>query len=101
MNIPLSDGHYDPTRDCAPSPEGDCIIAAIDRFSAVLADASRADDERAEALGFLIHLVADVHQPLHATTNKDRGENDVAVTFSASRRTCTRCGTTVSWSTPA
>src|SRR5512136_577235 len=24
VNIPLSDGHYDPTRDCASSPEADC-----------------------------------------------------------------------------
>jgi len=73
VNIPLTADHYDPARDCALSPQGDCIIAAIDRFSAILADASRPDDERAEALKFLVHFVADLHQPLHATTNNDRG----------------------------
>ena len=34
---------------------------------------------RAEALRFLIHFVADVHQPLHAEDNDDRGGNDVRV----------------------
>jgi hypothetical protein len=81
VNIPLTADHYNPARDCAPSPQGDCIIAAIDRFSAVLADASRPADERAEALRFLAHFVADLHQPLHATTNNDRGGNDTKVTF--------------------
>jgi len=81
VNIPLTAGHYDPARDCAPSPEGDCIIAAIERFSTILADASRPADERAEALRFLVHFVADLHQPLHATTKDDRGGNDTQVTF--------------------
>src|SRR5512139_924436 len=80
VNIPLGDGHYNPARDCVPSPQGDCIIAAIDRFSAILADPSRPQDERAEALKFLVHLVADLHQPLHATNNNDRGGNDTKVT---------------------
>ena len=47
VNIPPGDGHYNPARDCAPSPQGDCIIAAIDRFSAPLAPAllPAAEDE--------------------------------------------------------
>ena len=80
VNIPLG-GKYDATRDCAPSPEGDCILAAIERFSAILADPSRPEDERADALRFLVHFVADRHQPLHATTKNDRGGNNTKVTF--------------------
>ena len=34
---------------------------------------------RAEALKFLIHFVGDLHQPLHAIDNHDRGGNDVRV----------------------
>src|SRR2546430_2461606 len=34
---------------------------------------------RAEALRFLIHFVGDVHQPLHAADNDDRGSNRVRV----------------------
>ena len=30
---------------------------------------------------FLVHFVADLHQPLHTTTNNDRGGNDTQVTF--------------------
>jgi hypothetical protein len=47
-------------------------------FESVLADkhASRAD--RAEALKFVVHFVADVHQPLHAI-GEARGGNDVHV----------------------
>ena len=47
VNIPLTADHYNPARDCAPSPQGDCIIAAIDRFCAPLAPAllPAAEDE--------------------------------------------------------
>ena len=34
---------------------------------------------RTEALKFIIHFVGDLHQPLHATDNHDRGGNDVRV----------------------
>src|SRR5262249_34008993 len=36
---------------------------------------------RANALRFIIHFVGDLHQPLHATTNSDRGANCVPVQF--------------------
>lgn len=32
-------------------------------------------------LKFLVHLVGDIHQPLHGTTNRDRGGNCLFVTF--------------------
>jgi hypothetical protein len=38
---------------------------------------------RAEALRFLIHFVGDVHQPLHAADNNDRGGS-----YAASVRAC-------------
>ncbi len=37
--------------------------------------------EKAESLQFLAHLLSDVHQPLHVGNGKDRGGNDVDVTF--------------------
>jgi hypothetical protein len=36
---------------------------------------------RADALRFVIHLVGDMHQPLHCTTNNDMGGNCVPVQF--------------------
>jgi hypothetical protein len=37
--------------------------------------------EPASDLEFLVHLVGDIHQPLHAATDKDRGGNCLFVTF--------------------
>jgi hypothetical protein len=69
----------------AASPEaycagGNCVIDAIVTQYRVLIGAS---DVRlkAEALRFVIHFIGDVHQPLHAITNGDRGGNCVAVQY--------------------
>lgn len=63
---------YVAARDC---PGGRCIVAGIERYTTILGDRRQADAKRAEALRFLIHLVADVHQPLHAGYRPDRGGN--------------------------
>jgi hypothetical protein len=81
VNIPLTATAYDAARDCQPSPQGDCILAAIDRFAAILADRAKPDAARAEALTFLVHLIADLHNPMHVTTNNDRGGNETKVAF--------------------
>ena len=73
VNFPRGDCAYAPARDC---PNGDCVIAAINRYFLVLSDRSRSDSERLEALKFLVHFVGDVHQPLHAGLSEDRGGND-------------------------
>lgn len=70
VNFQGGDCGYVPARDC---PDGNCVVAAISRNFLVLADRSRPDAEREVALKFLVHLVADVHQPLHATARDDRG----------------------------
>jgi hypothetical protein len=63
--------HYEASRDC---PDGQCVVAAIERQADILAH--RVDDEsRLRALKYLIHLVGDVHQPLHAGFGDDRGGN--------------------------
>jgi hypothetical protein len=67
------------TYDHAP-PEGDAL-QALDKFSATLKNpnASRADKQL--ALRFIVHLVGDLHQPLHAGKCCDKGGNDVKVTW--------------------
>jgi hypothetical protein len=67
---------YDPPRDC---PDGQCAVAALARYSAILADRSNAPAVRAEALAFVVHLVGDIHQPLHAGYRRDAGGNDFQV----------------------
>ncbi|KAF1698555.1 endonuclease [Pseudoxanthomonas jiangsuensis] len=72
VNIGESGCRYQATRDC---PGGDCIVAALDAQVRILADRGRSDAERAQALKFVVHLVGDAHQPLHAGYGKDRGGN--------------------------
>ena len=59
-------------------PEGD-VLAALARYSGVLADPKKPRDERAEALRFVVHFVVDIHQPLHVGRALDHGGNDVEV----------------------
>jgi hypothetical protein len=65
--------------DHAP-PEGDALDA-LDRFTKTLQDpnASRADKQL--ALRFIVHIVGDLHQPLHVGKCCDKGGNDVKVTW--------------------
>ena len=78
VNIPLADTRYVPERHC---PGGQCIVAAIEQERHLLADPAASAEERAEALRFLIHFMGDLHQPLHAGDNGDRGGNQRAVIF--------------------
>lgn len=57
--------------------EGD-VIWAIEKFRDELADQGLSELKRAEALRFLAHFIADVHQPLHVGRYEDRGGNKIA-----------------------
>lgn len=61
---------FEPATTCV---DGACIIGGIERYTAVLADRSRSDVDRAEALRFVVHFIGDIHQPLHAGYRRDRG----------------------------
>jgi len=74
VDIPLWAGSYEASRDCG---DGDCVVAQIEDDLRVLSNRRAPDAARAEALRFLIHFVADVHQPLHAEDNDDKGGNQV------------------------
>lgn len=76
VDIPLGSAGYVAARDCR---HGDCVVAQVERDARILADRQIATPLRAEALRFLIHFVADEHQPLHAADNHDRGGNEVRV----------------------
>jgi len=45
----------------------------------IFADRTQPDAARREALEFLVHLVADIHQPLHAGHRRDLGGNKFQV----------------------
>ena len=56
-----------------------CIVDKINEFRRELADPRLPQSERLAALQFLLHLIGDLHQPLHAGDDHDRGGNDKRV----------------------
>lgn len=72
VNFPRHHCRYEAARDC---PGGACVVAGLQHYTAVLADRARPAPERLQALKFVVHLAADVHQPLHAGFFDDRGGN--------------------------
>lgn len=67
-------------------PAQDCITDKIEQFTAELAAGDTAPAERLRALQYLLHLVADLHQPLHASDDHDRGGNDKWINGPSTRR---------------
>lgn len=60
---------------------GGCVIEAIAEQLAILKDKTAPAAKRATALRYVVHFVGDLHQPLHASDNSDRGGNCVPVKY--------------------
>ena len=75
-NIEEGKWTYDQTRDC---PEKTCVTEKIREFARVLSNKRLFYFDRKDALKFLIHLVGDIHQPMHLGNLSDRGGNDIDV----------------------
>lgn len=92
MDEVRSDHAYDHTRDwhwvtipdgstyaaVEKNPNGD-LVEAIDRMRAVLRSDTASVAGKRTALRFLVHLIGDLHQPLHVGRGDDKGGNDVQV----------------------
>jgi S1/P1 Nuclease len=66
------------TRDCLPA-QG-CAVSALVNQTGRVNDASLSPWDRGQALRWILHLIGDIHQPLH-TEAEDRGGNEIHVTF--------------------
>lgn len=82
VNVPVGARGYDAARDCV---NDDCVVVRISRDESILADPRATHAAKAEALRFLVHFIADVHQPLHVADRNDKGGNDVMVRLGAKR----------------
>ena len=71
VQLPLNNEAYDPNARYCRQPRP-CLVKALDREIAVLQDRARSPAERLRALKFVVHFVAEVHQPTHATRGKGR-----------------------------
>jgi hypothetical protein len=60
-------------------PAEDCVVDKIDEFAAELKRSRTSKTERRYALQFILHFVGDLHQPLHASDDNDKGGNDKTV----------------------
>ena len=69
---------YDPAGTCR---DGSCVTAQIERNLRLLADRSLPVRERLFALAFVVHLMGDLHQPLHVGERGDQGGNRVAASY--------------------
>jgi len=65
-------------------PQGDSVTA-IKRFTTALKDPDASLEDQQLALRFLVHVIGDLHQPLHAGNGTDRGGNDFDVTYAGRR----------------
>lgn len=78
-------GHPASERPASAGPSRACVVDRIEAFATELGDPDTAPAERILALKFVLHLVGDVHQPLHAADNHDRGGNCVLVGLGGTR----------------
>lgn len=69
-----------PHREADAPSEGDAVVA-LHRFTAVVRDKKAPLADRQRALRFIVHIVGDLHQPLHACNGRDHCGGDVQLTF--------------------
>ncbi len=75
-NVDSSGDYY----KSAPNPSGD-VITALTGQSALLSSGSATPEESALAMKIIVHLMGDMHQPLHMGRLDDLGGNRVKVKF--------------------
>lgn len=79
--------HYQNVDICRPfdlkaaCKDGQCVSAQIERNARILADRQVPERERLIALAFLVHLVGDLHQPMHGGDRGDKGGNDLKANY--------------------
>jgi hypothetical protein len=79
-----SSWHYinaEPGEAVVRPEEPDNLWRALERFEEQAADRSLPTETRRQAVRWLVHLIGDAHQPLHAGYADDRGGNRVSVRF--------------------
>jgi len=63
------------------APDQGDSVTALNKFSAVIRDANASLTDKQVALRFIVHIIGDLHQPLHAGNGTDKGGNDVKLEF--------------------
>ena len=108
VDIPKSASGFDDARDCyrpednhagAQTDHHNCVVDRIEMFKQVLMNPSASDNDRVEALKFIVHFVGDVHQPFHAIGDA-KGGNGISVSeFGSSQCGAHPCNLHAAWDT--
>lgn len=69
------------TYEEAGTPEQGDVIQTINRLIDELTTKKFTDEDEAFAIKSLVHLIGDIHQPLHVGNGEDRGGNDVKLEY--------------------
>ena len=64
--------------DEKPSENGD-LITGIQKCISIVKDENSSKEDKAFYLKMLVHLIGDLHQPMHAGRLEDKGGNDIQV----------------------
>jgi hypothetical protein len=80
-------GHPPSAVPASAGPEKACLVDRLAAFEAELKDPATPQAERIVALKYVLHFVGDVHQPLHAADDADRGGNCVRLALGGARTT--------------
>lgn len=76
VNFPFDTSYENSEKD----KKGD-IVTGIDFCINTLKDPSSTKEDKVFYLKFLVHLIGDLHQPLHVGRAEDRGGNDIKVSW--------------------
>ena len=76
INMPFEDTYESSTKN----PKGD-LVSGIDYCINIIKNESSTDEDKVFYLKLLVHLIGDLHQPMHIGLAEDRGGNDFKVSW--------------------
>ena len=74
INMPLEENYQNSKKN----DKGD-LVTGIEYCKKIIVDKNASDDDKAFYLKLLIHLIGDLHQPMHIGLQEDKGGNDFKV----------------------
>lgn len=80
-------------------PEKENIVNTINKAVSILKDRKSSTDEKRFYLKYLVHLVGDIHQPLHAGRSEDLGGGKIKLKFKAKANEDNNTNLHVLWDT--
>jgi len=80
INVPLGLTHDQFTEQVMKMPE-DNAYKALESYADVLYDTKSTKEQKTTALKFIIHIVGDMHQPMHVSRAEDKDGNTIQVRY--------------------